>query len=139
MNRLIASFARNRVFANIVLIIILLAGTMAAFSMVREVFPQFSLDVILITVPYPGADPEEVEEGICRKIEEAIESVEGIKEYTTTSKENVGSAQREVHEDYLSRALESIGQNYRSVEAYLEEALGVGPSELEELRSRYLE
>jgi len=100
MNRLIASFARNTVFANIVLVIILLAGTLAAFSMVREVFPQFSLDVILITVPYPGADPEEVEEGICRKIEEAIESVEGIKEYTTVSKENVGSAQLEVHEDY---------------------------------------
>ena len=48
MNRLIASFARNTVFANIVLVIILLAGTMAAFSMVREVFPQFSLDVTCI-------------------------------------------------------------------------------------------
>jgi protein-tyrosine phosphatase len=45
----------------------------------------------------------------------------------------------EVHEDYLSRALESIGQHYQSVEAYLEEALGVGPAELAELRSRYLE
>jgi protein-tyrosine phosphatase len=44
----------------------------------------------------------------------------------------------EVHEDYLSRALESIGRNYKSVEAYLEEALGVGPAELAELRSRYL-
>ena len=45
----------------------------------------------------------------------------------------------EVHEDYLARALESIGRNYRSVEAYLEEALGVGPSELAELRARYLD
>ena len=44
----------------------------------------------------------------------------------------------EVHEDYIARALESIGRNYKSVEAYLEEALGVGPAELAELRSRYL-
>ena len=116
MNRLIASFARNTVFANIVLLIILLAGTLAAFSMVREVFPQFSLDVILITVPYPGADPEEVEEGICRKIEEAIESVEGIKEYTTVSKENVGSAQIEVHEDYeVDDVLERVRSQIDSI------------------------
>jgi protein-tyrosine phosphatase len=45
----------------------------------------------------------------------------------------------EVHEDYLSRALEAIGRNYESVEAYLEQALGVGPAELAELRSRYLD
>ena len=44
----------------------------------------------------------------------------------------------EVHEDYLSHALESIGRNHESIEAYLEEALGVGPAELAELRSRYL-
>jgi protein-tyrosine phosphatase len=45
----------------------------------------------------------------------------------------------EVHENYLARALDSIGRNYKSVEAYLEEALGVGPAELDELRARYLE
>jgi protein-tyrosine phosphatase len=45
----------------------------------------------------------------------------------------------EVHEDYLSRALLAIEQNYASVEAYLEEALGVGPAELAELKNRYLD
>ena len=45
----------------------------------------------------------------------------------------------EVHEDYLARALEAIGRNYVSVEVYLEQALGVGPAELAELRSRYLD
>jgi multidrug efflux pump subunit AcrB len=100
MKRLIASFASNTVFANIVLVIILLAGILAAGSMVRETFPQFSLDMIQITVPYPGADPEEVEEGISRKIEEAIESLEGIKQYTTTSMEDAGTAFLEVKEGY---------------------------------------
>ena len=45
----------------------------------------------------------------------------------------------EVHEDYLANALHHIDENYRSVEDYLEQALGVGPAELAELRARYLE
>ena len=119
MNRLIASFARNTVFANIVLVILLLAGTLAAFSMVRETFPQFSLDMIQIRILYPGADPEEVEEGICRKIEEAIESIEGIKEYTTSSRENVGSAFLEVHEDYeLDDVLEQVRSQVDSISTF---------------------
>ncbi len=100
MKQFIAAFARNTVFANIVLALIFLSGGIAAMSMVRETFPEFSLDMIAITVPYPGADPEEVEEGISRKIEEAIEGLEGIKQYTTKSSENVGTANIEVHENY---------------------------------------
>ncbi len=100
MKRVIAAFARNTVFANIVLMMIFVAGGFAVKQMVRETFPQFSLDYIFVTVPYPGADPEEVEEGICRKIEETIEDVEGIKEYGTISAENVGTAFVEVKEGY---------------------------------------
>nr|MDJ0855102.1 efflux RND transporter permease subunit [Desulfobacterales bacterium] len=88
MKSLLAAFARNTVFANIVLVMIFMVGGMAAVAMIRETFPEFSLDMITITVPYPGADPEEVEEGISRKIEEAIEAEEGIKQYTTKSREN---------------------------------------------------
>ena len=66
-------FQRGPVFANIVLVLIFMAGGLAVSSMIRENFPEFSLDMILITVPFPGADPEEVEEGISRKIEEALE------------------------------------------------------------------
>ena len=56
--------------------------------------------MITISVPYPGADPEEVEEGISRKIEEAIEGLEGIKQYTTSAAEGLGSTIIEVREDY---------------------------------------
>jgi len=100
MKRFIAALAGNTVFANIVLLMVLLSGALAVIHMVRETFPEFSLDMILITVPYPGADPEEVEEGISRKIEEAVEAVEGIKQVTTNSGENVGNALIEVREDY---------------------------------------
>lgn len=100
MKQALAAFARNTVFANIVLVLIFLAGYIATANMVRETFPEFSLDMITISVPYPGADPEEVEEGISRKIEEAIEGLEGIKQYTTESSEGLGSANIEVREDY---------------------------------------
>ncbi len=100
MKRVIAAFARNTVFANIVLVLIFLAGGVAVMSMIRENFPEFSLDMITISVPFPGADPEEVEEGISQKIEETIEGLEGVKQYTTTSSENVGTAIIEVKENY---------------------------------------
>jgi multidrug efflux pump subunit AcrB len=100
MKNVLAAFARNTVFANILLVLIFLAGGLSIQNMIRENFPEFSLDMITITVPYPGADPEEVEEGISRKIEEALVGTEGIKLITTQSNENVGSALIEVREDY---------------------------------------
>jgi multidrug efflux pump subunit AcrB len=100
MKRVLFAFARNTVFANIILVLIFIAGYFATVNMIRETFPEFSLDMIIISVPYPGADPEEVEEGISRKIEEAIEGVEGIKQYTTKSSEGLATANIEVLEDY---------------------------------------
>ena len=100
MRNVLAAFARNTVFANILLLLIFLAGGLAVKSMIRETFPEFSLDMISISVPYPGADPEEVEEGISQKIEEAIEGIEGIKQFTTKSSENIATASIEVREDY---------------------------------------
>ncbi len=100
MKKILAAFAANTVFANIVLCMIIMGGALALSNMLRESFPQFSLDRISIQVVYPGADPEEIEEGIVLKIEEALVGIEGIKQYTTNSSENVGSAIVEVEEGY---------------------------------------
>ncbi len=100
MKRILAAFAGNRVFANIFLVLILVAGGIAAISMIRENFPEFSVDIITISVAYPGADPEEVEEGVSRKIEEALEGLEGVKQCTTESRENAGVTIIEVKENY---------------------------------------
>lgn len=92
MRRILTVFAGNRVFATIALVMILTAGLLAAGFMVREDVPQMAEDCISISVSYPGADPEEVEEGICRKIEPALQRMEGIKTYITQAMENEGSA-----------------------------------------------
>ncbi len=119
MKRVLAAFARNTVFANIILVLIFLSGGIATLSMIRENFPEFSLDMITISVPYPGADPEEVEEGISRKIEEAIEGLEGVKKYTTTSSENVGTANIEVKEDYdVGDVLEKVRSRVDAISSF---------------------
>jgi multidrug efflux pump subunit AcrB len=100
MKHVLAAFAGNSVFANILLVLILMAGTIAAISMIRENYPEFSVDIITISVAYPGADPEEIEEGISRKIEEALEGLEGVKQCTTESRENAGVTIIEVKENY---------------------------------------
>jgi multidrug efflux pump subunit AcrB len=99
VKNIITAFARNRVFANIVLLILFAGGILAGTAMIRENFPEFSLDMISIIVPYPGADPEEVEEAINRKIETVLEGMEGIKRYTTYSVENMARVLIEVQEN----------------------------------------
>jgi len=119
MKRVIAAFARNTVFANIILVLIFMAGGFATMSMIRETFPEFSLDMITISVPYPGADPEEVEEGISRKIEEALEGLEGVKQYTSHSSENVGTTIIEVKEDYdVSDVLERVRSKVNAISSF---------------------
>ena len=100
MRTLFTAFARNTVFANIVLALVFFAGGMALFNLPRETFPEPSMDMVTVIVVWRGADPSEVEEGICRKIEEAIEGIEGIKRYNTMARENVGIAKIECFEHY---------------------------------------
>jgi len=100
MKQIIGAFARNTVFANIVLATVVIVGIMACFFMIKESFPAMERDRISISMAYPGADPDEVEEGISRKIEEAVEGIEGVKEYSTVSSENFATASVEVKKGY---------------------------------------
>ena len=89
---LLTVILRNPVFANVLMILILLCGFVGARIMVREIFPRFSFDLVAVAVPYPGADPDEVEEGICLKLEGALEGIDGVRRVTTTANEGTGSA-----------------------------------------------
>jgi Cu/Ag efflux pump CusA len=62
----IAWMARNPIAANLLMIVLLVGGIWSAFNVQKEVFPQFQLDIVNISVGYPGAAPEEVEQGILR-------------------------------------------------------------------------
>lgn len=91
LKEIIRNNIKNPVMANLLVIMLIAAGAAGLFVMVRETFPRFSLDVITVTVKYPGADPEEVEEGICLKLEEALVGLEGAKKVYSTASEGVGT------------------------------------------------
>ncbi|MCP1340415.1 efflux RND transporter permease subunit [Idiomarina sp. M1R2S28] len=97
---LIAWFARNSVAANLLMIIILVAGALSVFSVRKQMFPEIELNIISIQVPFPGAAPQEVEQGVIMLIEDAIEDVDGIEEMTSQSREGGGSVTLEVEPDY---------------------------------------
>ncbi len=103
MRKLLAGFVNNTVLANIMLVMVLIAGVFAASLMIREELPNVSFDEIEIEVAFPGADPEEVEESISRKVEEALKGMEGINTYTTVSMENLSSTHIEIKEGYEGR------------------------------------
>ena len=90
MKSIIAWTVRNTPAMNVLVVAVMVVGWISFSSMRREVFPEFDLEMALVTVPYPGATPEEVEEGICQKIEEACRSVVGIKKITSVAREGLG-------------------------------------------------
>jgi HAE1 family hydrophobic/amphiphilic exporter-1 len=77
----------NHAALNLCMIAVMGVGWYCLGAMHRESFPEFELDRILVSVPYPGAAPQSVEEGIGQKIEEAVRSIEGIKKVTTVAQE----------------------------------------------------
>ncbi len=97
---LIAWFARNSVAANLLMIFILVGGLFTINTINKQMFPQLDINWISYTAPYPGAAPQEVEEGITIKIEEALETVQGLKRVITYSNRNFSNGWFEVDLDY---------------------------------------
>ena len=88
MYKLIEWFIRNHVAANLLMILIAFLGLRAAFvSIPLEVFPSFELDVINIRVALPGSTPEEAEESLAVRVEEAVYDLEGIEQLISRSSE----------------------------------------------------
>ncbi|SJM89098.1 efflux RND transporter permease subunit [Crenothrix polyspora] len=87
----ISWMARHGVAANVLMLICLLGGLLSMLHIKQEVFPDFQLDTISISVLYPGASPEEIESGILLAIEDAISGLEGIDEVRSTAKEGLGT------------------------------------------------
>lgn len=86
----IAWMTRNRVAANLLMIVLLVGGVLTIPRITKEVFPTAELDVVTVQVPYPGASPEEVEQGVILAVEEAVRGLEGVKEVRSFADEGLG-------------------------------------------------
>jgi len=123
MNSLIEWFAKNGVAANLLAMFIVVVGFLSIGTLRQEVFPEFSSDMIYIAVPYPGAAPEEVEEGVCQKIEEAVYGLTDVRKVNSTSSENAATIMVELMPGAdASRALDEIKARVDAIDTFPAEA-----------------
>lgn len=116
---LIAWFARNSVAANLLMIIILIGGLLTANTIRKQFFPQVEINWLTFNVPYPGAAPQEVEEGITIKIEEALEPIQGLDRVITYSDRNSAYGWLRVDESYdPQEVLEEVKSNIDSIASF---------------------
>ncbi|MEO9600164.1 efflux RND transporter permease subunit [Parasphingorhabdus sp.] len=119
----VAFMARNGVAANLLMVFLLIAGIASYQTIVQEVFAENSLDTIQVSVNYPGATPDEIEESIVQKIEEAVEAVENVKQIKSNAAENSGSVSVELELGAdIDRALDDIKAEVDQIQSFPDEA-----------------
>ena len=96
---IIAWFASNHVAANLLMCLIIVAGLLSASTIRKQMQPDFELNNVQVQVQYLGAAPQEVEEGVVIKVEEAIQDVDGIVKLMSRASEGVGTVTAEVSRD----------------------------------------
>ena len=98
---MIAWFAKNDVAANILFFVIIISGIYVATTQIPiDLFPEVEQRNVRVSMVLPGASPQETEEGITIKIEEAIQAIEGIRQITSQSREGSASVTVQVEEGY---------------------------------------
>ncbi|MFT6788690.1 MAG: multidrug efflux pump subunit AcrB [Pseudoalteromonas rhizosphaerae] len=103
---MIAWFTKNHVAANLLLISIVFAGLFSLTTQIPlEVFPSFETDRISVSVSLRGSTPEDVEQGVTIRIEEAVQDLEGIKQISSRSSEGSASVSIEIDSGYDPREL----------------------------------
>ena len=96
MRKLIAYFIKHSVAVNVIVIAFLIFGGVGAYKLNSSFFPLVDSKNISINVTYPGASPQEVEEGIILKIEDNLKGLNGVDRVTSTSRENSGNINVEI-------------------------------------------
>ncbi|MEP3422994.1 MAG: efflux RND transporter permease subunit [Erythrobacter sp.] len=115
----IAFMARNGVAANMIMLFMIAAGLFSFSSISQEVFSETSLDTVRVSVAYPGATPQEVEESIVQRVEEAVEGVEGVKKITSTASEGSGAVNVELEAGTdIARALDEVKSEIDQIDTF---------------------
>ena len=101
---MIAFFARHPTAANLLMLALVAAGVLSLGGLRRETFPDFQPREVEVRVPYPGATAEDVEDGVCQRVEDAVDGVRFVEEVRSDARENVGSVTVEMVEggDWLA-------------------------------------
>ncbi len=119
MERLIAGWVDNPVAANLLMWLLIVGGLLMLPQIRKEEFPNMDLDYIQVTVPYRGAAPEEVEQGVCRRIEEAIEGIEGVRQIGSYAQEGLCLVNVQLfHDADKSKALDDVNARVYAINTF---------------------
>ena len=119
---ILAWFAANPVAANLMMLLIIVAGTISAVSIKKAIMPQFETNTIRIRVPYLGAAPEEVEEGVILRIEEALQGLNGIKHINSTAREGMAQVDVEVETGFdINEVLDQVKSRVDAISTFPEQ------------------
>ncbi|KAA1292062.1 AcrB/AcrD/AcrF family protein [Leptospira interrogans serovar Geyaweera] len=88
MKSLVEFFLSKSIFVNLLTFLVILIGGFTAVKMNREAFPNINFDIVSVVTVFPGASPSEMEKLVTKPLEEAIQEVDGIKEFRSASIEN---------------------------------------------------
>ncbi len=102
MRNIISYITKYPIWANVIILVVLVLGGVSTFTINKSFFPEIEPNIISVRVTYPGASPEEMEEGVVIKVEEALKGLEGIEEVTSIASENTASISIEVDPKYES-------------------------------------
>ena len=115
----IAWMAKNGVAAKMMIVVIVIGGFMSLFTIKKEVFPEFSADLITMAVSYRGAAPEEVENAVSVRIEEAINGIDGIAKIRSSSAEGMSLVTAELlHGANAAKVLDDIKAEVDSIDTF---------------------
>ncbi|MEL7191368.1 MAG: efflux RND transporter permease subunit [Bacteroidota bacterium] len=125
MKNLVAYFIKYPITGNVLMVAILTLGMIGLFSLKSTFFPENDAKLITIAVVYPGASPEEVEEGVVNKIEDNINGITGIDRVSSVSSENTGRVTIEVARGYdIDLVLRDIKNSIDGISSF---PLGIEP------------
>ena len=98
MKKIITYFIKYPVAVNVIIIAFLVFGLIGAFSIKSSFFPLVDSELINVSLVYPGASPQEMEEGVVLKIEDNLKGIIGIERVTSVSRENAAIVNIEIEE-----------------------------------------
>ena len=115
-------FARHPTAGNLLMFFLAVIGLSALPGLQRETFPDFAAERVQVSVVYPGAGTEDVEERICQRLEEVVEGINDVEEVQCTAREGVGAAVIEMVEGSdMDRFLDDIKAEVEAIDTFPDE------------------
>jgi multidrug efflux pump subunit AcrB len=122
-NGIIEWITRHGVMPNLLMITLIIGGLVMSTQIKKEVFPEFELDMVTVTVPYPGASPEEIEQGILLVIEEAVRGLDGVKKITSRANDSSGTVSIELEDgENRQQRYQEVQEEVNRIRTFPEEA-----------------